>query len=213
MREGACLGLDREALLEVSAAIAVRKTAMLERALLLAKRFSPPDAVDEILLQSHLFVGFPLALEALMVWRRIAPRSAPPPAEASVTNWKARGEVVCRNVYGANYEKLRENVSALDPDLDRWMVEDGYGKVIGRPELDLATRELATVALLAVWNSPRQLHSHLRGALNAGASGDEVSAAVEIASRYLDLPEKAAVEELWAKVRSGSAGGAGSSRV
>ncbi len=50
----------------------------------------------------------------------------------------------------------------------------GYGKVLGRPGLDLATRELCIVALLAVLRTPRQLYSHLRGALNAGAPPPEM---------------------------------------
>src|SRR5690606_40667691 len=116
--------------------------------------------------------------------------------------WTVRGEEVCARVYGRNYEKLRRNVRSLHPDLDRWMVEGGYGRVIGRPGLDLATRELCIAALLAVWDAPRQLHSHLRGALNAGASEAEVNAAVEVAYRYLSPPRAADVRALWAKIRA-----------
>jgi 4-carboxymuconolactone decarboxylase len=76
----------------------------------------------------------------------------------------------------------------------------GYGRVIGRPGLDLATRELCIAALLAVWKSPRQLHSHLRGALNAGAGRDEVTAAVEIACRYLDLGAATELRSFWGRV-------------
>ena len=80
------------------------------------------------------------------------------------------------------------------------MVEGGYGRVIGRPGLDLATRELCIAALLAVWDSPRQLHSHLRGALNAGASVADVTRAMEIASRFLDPHPAGRVLELWDRV-------------
>src|SRR5699024_4730699 len=107
---------------------------------------------------------------------------------------------VCARVYGRNYEKLRHNVGRLHPDVDHWMVEGGYGRVIGRPGLDLATRELCIAALLAVWDSPRQLHSHLRGALNAGASPEEVTRAVETARGFLDPARAARVQELWEKI-------------
>jgi 4-carboxymuconolactone decarboxylase len=47
--------------------------------------------------------------------------------------WRARGQEVCRAVYGGQYPRLRENVRDLHPDMERWMVEEGYGKVLGRP--------------------------------------------------------------------------------
>jgi 4-carboxymuconolactone decarboxylase len=195
------LSLDREALVELSAALASRSAPALERALRFADRLAPAQEVREVLLQAHLFVGFPIVLEAMMLWRKIS--SAPPPAETAPEGeevWTERGEKVCRAVYGENYEKLRRNVRALDPDLDRWMVVGGYGRVIGRGGLDLATRELCIAALLAVWKSPRQLHSHLRGALNAGADPDEVAAAVEIACRYLDPGAAIELRAFWGRV-------------
>ena len=38
------------------------------------------------------------------------------------------------------------NIKALHPALDTWMIVDGYGKVLGRPQLDLARRELCVIA-------------------------------------------------------------------
>ena len=55
----------------------------------------------------------------------------------------ARGEATCAAVYGPFYERLRLNIRALHPALDAWMIVEGYGKVLGRPGLDLARRELA----------------------------------------------------------------------
>jgi 4-carboxymuconolactone decarboxylase len=105
-------------------------------------------------------------------------------------------------VYGRSYSRLRQAVAALHPDLDRWMVEEGYGRVLGRPGLDLATRELCIAALLAVWDAPRQLHSHLRGARNAGATDAGIGAALEIARELLPAGRAAEVEALWDAVRS-----------
>ena len=44
--------------------------------------------------------------------------------------WRERGEATCKRVYGAAYERLRQNIRALHPLLDEWMVVDGYGKVL-----------------------------------------------------------------------------------
>jgi 4-carboxymuconolactone decarboxylase len=196
--------MGREVLIDVSASLASRREPALERALRLAERFATVEAVDEVLLQAHLFVGFPLVLEALILWRRILP-SHPVRSAETAEEWVPRGEAVCRTVYASNYEKLRANVTALHPDFDEWMVTGGYGRVIGRTGLDLATRELCIVALLAVWDAPRQLHSHLRGALHAGATESEVSATLEIAFRHLDRDRVARVRRLAVRV-VGSAG-------
>ena len=83
-------------------------------------------------------------------------------------------------MYGGQYEKLRANIAALHPDMERWMVREGYGKVLGRPGLDLATRELCIVALLAPQDAGPQLYSHLRGALNAGADEALVDESVRL---------------------------------
>jgi 4-carboxymuconolactone decarboxylase len=63
------------------------------------------------------------------------------------------------------------------------MLVEGYGKVLGRPGLSLRRRELCIVAMLARQGRrvERQLYSHLRGALNAGASRAEVDEALEVA--------------------------------
>ena len=66
------------------------------------------------------------------------------------------------------------------------MVAEGYGKELGRPGLDLVDRELCIVAMLAVQDLPRQLYSHLRGALNAGATEADVEGVLEEAREFTD---------------------------
>jgi 4-carboxymuconolactone decarboxylase len=199
------LDAAREALVALSAALATRDGAVVREAVRRAAAEADPDAAEEVLLQSHLFVGFPDALAALGLWREASGRSAPAPLGEACEGWTGRGERVCARVYGANYPRLRANVAAVQPEMDRWMVEGGYGRVIGRPGLELATRELCIAALLAVWNTPRQLHSHLRGALNAGASTGEVDAAMEVACGFLDAEAAGRVRSLWAEVRERAA--------
>jgi 4-carboxymuconolactone decarboxylase len=166
-----------------------------------------PIAVEEIILQSYLFAGFPRALNAARAWRTASGRAAPTEdAWATVEDlafWRARGEETCAIVYGDHYEKLRRNIRDLHPALDEWMIIDGYGKVLSRPGVDLRTRELCVVAACAVSGQQRQLHSHLHGALNAGASAGELSAVLDALTdlisrddlmRYRQLLQKVAVE-------------------
>jgi 4-carboxymuconolactone decarboxylase len=197
------LSAEQEALIRVSAALATRDAATIRGALQAAKGTADPHAVDEVLLQAHLFVGFPDALNALLIWREVGGSAPSPDEPEDPATWEARGGEVCSAVYGANYAKLRANVGALHPDLDRWMVVGGYGRVIGRGTLELKTRELCIAALLAGWSVPRQLHSHLRGALNVGATPAEVERALEIASTFQTPSVAADVRALWKELRPG----------
>ena len=167
-------GLDAatRVLVQLSAAIAAGDEATIRYWLLQAARDVPPLHVEELVLQSYLFCGFPRALNAAREWRRVSQRAAPASDEAEDVGlgeeWRERGEQTCAAVYDGMYEKLRLNVRDLHPALDSWMVVDGYGKVLSRPGLDLQRRELCIVAACAAMGQDRQLHSHLRGALNGG---------------------------------------------
>lgn len=204
------LDAGRRALVRVAAALGTRDAAAVRAALVDAAQAADATAVEEVILQSHLFVGFPDALNALAAWREVSGAPAPAPLGETAEVWVTRGERVCEAVYGRNYLKLRDNVRELHPDFEGWMVAGGYGRVIGRPGLDLATRELCIAALLAVWNVPRQLHSHLRGSLNAGAPVAEVDEAVDVACGMIDPAAAARVRALWDEIRARALDGAGS---
>lgn len=192
----AALGRDDPAEVETALAAASRRVTAGE---------ARQEAVEEAILQAHLFVGYPAALRALGRWRDLG---HPPPGRepGPDADRRERGERVCRAVYGGNYEKLRRNVARLHPVMDRWMVEEGYGRVLGRPGLGLAARELCVVALLAPTRHGPQLHSHLRGALNVGVPPAEVEAALRIAADG-DEPSRELPEawRLWQRIRSGDA--------
>ena len=94
------------------------------RTLLLEARALPPDWVEEVILQSYLFAGFPRTLNAAREWRRISGSAAPlADADADATRmaseWRARGEVTCAHVYGDMYDKLRVNITRLHPATPR----------------------------------------------------------------------------------------------
>jgi len=163
-----------------------------------------PVAVDEIILQSYLFAGFPRALNAARAWRSISGIAAPErdsEADASdLAEWRERGVKTCEIVYGDSYEPLRRNIRSLHPTLDEWMIVDGYGKVLSRPGVDLRTRELCIVTACAVAGQQRQLHSHLHGALNAGASVDEVRVTLDAISDLISAEDLGRYQLLLAKV-------------
>jgi 4-carboxymuconolactone decarboxylase len=167
---------------------------------------TPALWLEELLLASLLYVGFPRAIVAWTVYRRLEPELAPgsePPDYARWQEWRSRGEATCREVYGKHYDQLRHNIGALHPALDLWMVVDGYGKTLSRAGLDLLRRELCSVGMLVPQGVPRQLVAHLRGALNAGATREQVdevlslAGALPIRGRNLDI-----AQDLWQELKA-----------
>lgn len=143
----------------------------------------PDRWIEELILQSYLFAGFPRTLNAAREWRA---RGGSPSVsgqegfgDGMAPAWRAAGEHTCAVVYGRNYRKLRENIRELHPELDGWMIVEGYGKVLSRGGLDLGRRELCIVAACAATKQKRQLHSHLYGARNAGVAEAVVSASLD----------------------------------
>lgn len=201
----------RQALVRLSAAVAAGDPVSIEQAARAASEVAPPLAVEESLLQTYLFLGFPAALTALSTWRMVsgsAPRAEAASEANDLARWIERGSEVCRIVYGRAYMKLRSNVRRVHPAMDRWMIEEGYGKVLGRPGLDLGTRELCIVAILAATGWEAQLHSHLRGALHAGCPPAVVEEALEEGLlRSADGDWPATARQLWLRVRSRSRSG------
>jgi 4-carboxymuconolactone decarboxylase len=165
-----------------------------------------PAMVEEVILQSYLFAGFPRALNAARVWRTIvaAPLTETLSETGTLDERRERGKTTCAIVYGAAYEKLRQNIRALHPLLDDWMITDGYGKILSRPLLDLKLRELCIVAACAAGGQQRQLHSHLRGALNAGVAPAALERALDSLADLLPADRLASYKLLFSRVQRGA---------
>jgi 4-carboxymuconolactone decarboxylase len=147
------------------------------------------EKVQEVILQCYLFAGYPAAIEGFIVLRDMLEEKGldlKNTVEGCRTEeWRERGLALCRRVYGSSYDRLRRNMREISPELDEWMIVEGYGKVLSRPGLDPVLRELCTVAALTALNRPRQLFSHIRGALNVGAENEEVREAILLAMSFL----------------------------
>jgi 4-carboxymuconolactone decarboxylase len=187
------------ALIRLAAVVAAGDEDALRSEISRAAGAIPELWVEELLLQTYLFAGFPRALNAMREWRRVHPTVASLPESRTPT--RADGEATCERVYGKMYDRLRENIRQLHPLLDDWMITEGYGKVLSRPGLDLPRRELCIVAACAATAQDRQLHSHLHGALNAGASPGAIDAAIEALAGALTETRRRDVKLLWARVR------------
>src|SRR5437762_2187366 len=72
---------------------------------------------------------------------------------------------------------------------------------VGRPGLDAKRRELCTVATPAVLSTAAQLHPHVRGAVNPGASGAEIEAVLRVIEEDLGAEQRRLAEEQWLDVK------------
>ena len=149
------------------------------------------DDIEELLLQTYLFAGFPRTINAFFTWQAWAARDGRERGvrrveTAASHDLRRRGEELCRRVYGDHYEPLQIRLNRLHPEIAEWTLVEGYGKVLGRsgppgPE----RRELAAVGALIALDAGRQLASHLRGALHVGVEGEVLeSAARAVAAEW-----------------------------
>ena len=198
--------LDAEtfALVRLAGIIAAGTESQLRDAIAVASSACRTEWVEEVLLQSYLFAGFPRALNATREWRRISGRTASKSDDGedfgNAFHWRAEGEATCQAVYGPFYQRLRHNIRQLHPALDSWMIVEGYGKVLSRRALDLRRRELCIVAACAVARQDRQLHSHLHGAIHVGASPGEVSSTIDALRDLLGPDDTRRYHQLFARV-------------
>jgi len=201
------VGLDAPtlALVRIATATATGSEVNLRERMIAARAAGVPGLwVEEVLLQSFLNVGYPLALVAFGIWREVAG----PPRETGESiahpeweRWTERGTEACAAVYGRTFHKLLLNLRALHPAIEPLVVVDAYGKILSRPGLDTKRRELCTLAAIAMLDAPRQLHAHLRGALNTGSTREEVDAVLAIVEADLGAERALKMWELWADVR------------
>ena len=167
-------------------------------ALQVAYARTPHEWIEEVLLQTYLFAGFPRALNGMREWRRLAPQ--PSATRATPSDTRSAGEATCAQVYGEMYEKLRVNIRQLHPLLDDWMIEEGYGKVLSRQGLDLGRRELCIVAACVASGQDRQLQSHLHGARNVGVPSAVIRASLESLRESVDTGLLQRALKLWARI-------------
>lgn len=107
--------------------------------------------------------------------------------------------------YTRGWNKLKEIdgkvgervVAALAPDFGRLLVEFGFGDIYSRPQLDLKSREIATIASLAtLGHAQPQLKVHIEAALNVGCTRDEIVEVFMQMALYAGFP--AALNALFA---------------
>src|SRR5437870_11649003 len=182
-------GLDQQTLALVRIAVAAAtgdETKLRDRMVAARAVHVPPPWIDELLLQSLLNVGYPLALVAFGVWRSVAGPVLESEKGESIAHpewerWTKRGVEACGEVYGRTFHKLMLNLRALHPAAEPLVVVDAYGTILGRPVLGSTRREWCTRARVALQNAPGQPHAQCWRTLNTGWSRQEAEESIDVA--------------------------------
>ena len=80
------------------------------------------------------------------------------------------------------------NATEFTMPMQEYITRNAWGDVWQRPGLDMKTRSLVTVALLAALGKQHELKGHVRGALNNGATAAEIQEVLLHASIYCGVP-------------------------
>lgn len=80
------------------------------------------------------------------------------------------------------------NATPFTLPMQHYITRNAWGDVWQRPGLDLKTRSLITVALLTSMGRQHELKGHVRGALNNGATPEEIQEVLLHASVYCGVP-------------------------
>jgi 4-carboxymuconolactone decarboxylase len=85
-------------------------------------------------------------------------------------------------------EKAFDNADDFTGPLQEFITRNAWGTVWCREGLDLKTRSFITLSMLAALGRTQELKGHVRGALNNGATIDEIREVLLHATVYCGVP-------------------------
>jgi 4-carboxymuconolactone decarboxylase len=107
-------------------------------------------------------------------------------------NERSRRGTEVRQKLGMDTEASKHRFDNIDPEfsgqVDEYLNNACFGDVWARPGLDLRTRRLLTIAMLAALGRERQLRGHIVGALQQGISREEVLETIVHVIPYAGFP-------------------------
>lgn len=106
-----------------------------------------------------------------------------------VADFHDAGMAVRRRVLGhAHVDRATAAITDLDRDFQHFITRTAWGGVWTRPGLDLRTRSLLTISLMAALGHHEELRLHLRASRNTGATPADVSEALIQVAAYAGIP-------------------------
>jgi len=113
------------------------------------------------------------------------------PQDSALINDPAfqQGLATRTQVMGESFvERAFTNATEYTLPMQEFITRNAWGNVWQRPGLDLKTRSLVTVAMLTALGKQTELKGHVRGALNNGATPEEIREIMLHATVYCGFP-------------------------
>ncbi len=99
------------------------------------------------------------------------------------------GTQMRRRILGDRHvDRSHANQTEFDADFQRYITEAAWGSVWTRGGLEIKTRHLLTLVILAATGKERELALHLRATVNSGVTADEVKEAFFQVAAYAGIP-------------------------
>jgi 4-carboxymuconolactone decarboxylase len=100
-----------------------------------------------------------------------------------------KGEKIRRQVMGNEFvDRALNNANDFTQPMQDYINAHGWGSTWQRGGIDLKTRSLITIAMLAALKAPQELKGHVRGALNNGATVEEIREVLLHSAVYCGAP-------------------------
>lgn len=100
-----------------------------------------------------------------------------------------RGMTVRRSVLGAAHvERATARATEFDRDFQDFITRQAWGSVWTRPGLDIRTRSMLTIAMMAALGHEEELKLHIRATRNTGVTLDEVKEILIQVAVYAGVP-------------------------
>jgi len=107
---------------------------------------------------------------------------------AEESDFLARGRAVTARLWGARAGGQELPAQRLAPEFFSLVTQFVFGGFWSRPQLDLRSRSLCTVAQLAALGKTEELRGHLYGALNIGIPREELIEVLMQTACYAGVP-------------------------
>ena len=153
-----------------------------------------PVELREAIYQCAPFIGFPKTLNAVSTINEVfKEKGIALPLESQETVKEEerfeKGKEIQHALYG---EKMKEALKTLpagmNDTLPRLLTEMCFGDFYTRSGLDIKTRELLSLCILATLGAERQIESHAQGNLKAGNNKETLIAAMIQCLPYIGFP-------------------------
>jgi len=127
-----------------------------------------------------------------MLWLFSTKRKRPmKPEDSALSHNPAfqQGLTTRTQVMGESFvDRAFTNATEYTLPMQEFITRNAWGNVWQRPGLDLKTRSLITVAMLTALGKQTELKGHARGALNNGATPEELREVMLHATVYCGFP-------------------------